>query len=94
MQVHKGMIKALIAGERDPAALVDKALRQTRSKISVLAKALAGRFHAHHGVVARAILDHIDLLDSNITVSIGMLLPNEYEEMYRVSMASLEGEVA
>jgi hypothetical protein len=31
-----------------------------------LTEALVGRFAAHHGAVARAILDHIDFLDAGI----------------------------
>jgi len=37
-------------------------------KSPALTEALAGRFGAHHAVVARAILGHIDFLDSNIAV--------------------------
>jgi hypothetical protein len=55
------MIEALIAGERDPAVLAGMALGKMRSKIPALTEALVGRFPAHHGVVARAILDHIDV---------------------------------
>ena len=37
-----------------------------RAKIPALTEALVGRFAAHHGAVARAILDHIDFLDAAI----------------------------
>lgn len=62
----RAMVEALIAGERDPAVLADKALRKMRPKIPALTEALAGRFGAHHGAVAGAILAHIDFLDANI----------------------------
>jgi transposase len=64
----RAMVEALIAGERDPAVLADMALRKMRPKIPALTQALAGRFGAHHAVVARAILGHIDFLDTNITL--------------------------
>ena len=37
-----------------------------RSQIPALSEALVGRFAAHHGAVARVILDHIDVLDAAI----------------------------
>jgi transposase len=62
----RAMIEALIAGERDPAVLADMALTRMRPKIGALSQALVGRFGAHHGAVATAILAHIDFLDANI----------------------------
>lgn len=62
----RAMVEALIAGERDASVLADMAKARMRSKIPALAEALVGRFAAHHGVVARAILDHVDFLDINI----------------------------
>jgi transposase len=49
----RAMIEALIAGERDTAVLANMALSRMRSKIPALNDALAGRFAAHHGAVAR-----------------------------------------
>jgi transposase len=63
----RAMFEALVAGERDPAVLADKALRKMRPKIPALTEALAGRFGGHHAVVVRAILAHVDFLDANIT---------------------------
>ncbi len=62
----RAMIEALIAGESDPAVLAEMALGRMRPKIASLTEALVGRFASHHGVVARAILDHIDFLDAEI----------------------------
>ena len=62
----RAMIEALITGERDPAVLSAMAMGRMRPKMSALADALVGRFSAHHGAVARAILDHIDFLDATI----------------------------
>jgi transposase len=60
------MVEALIAGQRDPAALAELAKGRMRAKIPALTEALSGRFAAHHGVVARRILDHIAFLDASI----------------------------
>jgi len=62
----RAMIEALISGERDPAVLADMALTRMRPKRDQLQEALSGRFGAHHSVVARQILDHIDFLDRSI----------------------------
>ena len=62
----RAMIEALIAGERDTSVLADMAKARMRSKIPALTEALVGRFAAHHGALARSILDHIDFLDAAI----------------------------
>lgn len=56
------MIEALIDGERDPEVLADMALTRMRPKIPELREALIGRFDAHHALMARLHLDHIDEL--------------------------------
>ena len=58
------MLEALIAGDRDPAALADLAKRRLRSKIPALTEALTGRFTEHHGFLARV---HLDLIDQHTT---------------------------
>jgi transposase len=63
---QRAMIEALIGGERDSAKLAAMALGRMRPKMAALSEALVGRFAAHHGVVARAILDHIDFLDRTV----------------------------
>jgi transposase len=60
------MVEALIAGERDPAVLADMSKSRMRAKKDQLALALDGNFGAHHGVVARQIIDHIAFLDASI----------------------------
>jgi transposase len=60
------MIEALIAGERDPALLAQHAKGKMRAKIERLEDALAGSFGAHHAVICRQIIEHIDFLDSSI----------------------------
>jgi transposase len=65
-QSGRAMIEALIAGERDPAALAGLAKGKLRPKIPALTEALVGHFGAHHAVAAGRILDHLDFLDETI----------------------------
>jgi transposase len=62
----RAMIEAMIAGERDPAALADLAKGLLRKKIPDLTLALAGRFAAHHGLLCQLHLRHIDHLTDMI----------------------------
>jgi transposase len=62
----RAMIEALIAGERDPQVLAGLARGKMRVKHDALAEALAGRFDAHHGELARLLLDQIDALTAQI----------------------------
>jgi transposase len=73
----RDMVEALIAGQRDPQALADLARGTLRGKRIALIEALTGRFDAHHGELARILLDQIDRLDAEIaklTERIGGLL--------------------
>ena len=72
----RDMVEALIAGERDPRVLADLARGVMRKKIPDLSMALAGRFAAHHAVLARAHLDHLDHLEAMIA-----RLDTQIEEM-------------
>ena len=64
------MLRALIAGQRDPerlAALVRGALWR---KLDDLVPALTGRFLASHGFLLAQLLDHVEYLERRIaTVS-------------------------
>ena len=64
------IIEALVAGERDPKILAQVAKGRMRPKIERLEEALAGHFGAHHAIVARQIIDHLDFLDHSITRSL------------------------
>jgi len=59
---ERAMLEALIAADRDPAALADLAKRRLRSKIPALTQALTGRFTDHHAFLARV---HLDLIDQH-----------------------------
>ncbi|TCO35579.1 transposase [Kribbella steppae] len=65
----RAMLEALIAGDRDPAALADLAKRRLRAKIPELTEALNGRFGEHHAFLARV---HLDLIDRH-TAAINQL---------------------
>jgi transposase len=56
----RAMLAALIASDRDPAALADLAKRRLRNKIPELTEALNGRFNEHHAFLVRV---HLDLID-------------------------------
>jgi transposase len=58
----RAMLQALIAGNRDPAAMADLAKRRLRSKIPALTEALTGRFTEHHAFLARV---HLNLIDQH-----------------------------
>jgi transposase len=60
------MLKALVAGEREPEVLADLAKRRLRSKIPELREALRGRFRDHHALLIRLSLDHIEQLEASI----------------------------
>ena len=60
------IIEALIAGERDPKVLAEMAKGRMRAKIPHLEEALSGHFGAHHVILCRQIIDHIDFLDKSI----------------------------
>jgi transposase len=60
------MIKAMIAGQRDPQVLAGLARGRMKAKHDDLAEALDGMFDDHHGELARMLLDQIAFLDQPI----------------------------
>jgi transposase len=62
----RDMLKALIAGERDPRRLAGLARGKMRPKQAALVEALTGRFDDHHAELAQMLLDQIDALDAKI----------------------------
>jgi len=62
----RAIIEALIKGTRDPAVLAQMAKGRMRAKIPELEEALSGHFGAHHAILCRQIIDHIDFLDHSI----------------------------
>ena len=62
----RAMLRALIAGERDPEVLAEMAKGTLRKKIPDLQQALRGRFSQHHGLLIAMSLDHIDHLEATM----------------------------
>jgi transposase len=62
----RAMLRALIAGQRDPDTLAELARGKLRNKIPRLREALRGRFNDHHAVMLSVILDHVDYLERAI----------------------------
>jgi len=62
----RAMLVALIAGERDPDVLAELARGRLRSKRADLREALRGRFTAHHALLVRLALEHVEQLERSI----------------------------
>src|SRR4051794_5701515 len=62
----RAMMAALIAGERDPAALAGLARGSMRSKTARLTEALTGRFTEHHAFLLTQMLARIDAITADI----------------------------
>ena len=62
----RAMLRALIAGERDPEVLAELAKGRLRAKIPQLRQALRGRFEAHHALLIGLSLDHLEQLERSI----------------------------
>jgi transposase len=60
------MIKAMIAGQRDPEVLAGLARGRMKAKHDDLVEALSGMFDDHHGELAGLLLDQIAFLDAKI----------------------------
>jgi len=63
----KDMIRAMIAGERDPHTLAALARTRMKAKHDDLVEALAGLFDDHHGELAQILLDQAAFCDARIT---------------------------
>jgi transposase len=58
------MLRALVAGEREPQALAEMSKRSLRKKIPQLSEALRGRFRDHHALLIGMSLDHAEYLEA------------------------------
>jgi transposase len=63
----KDMVKAMIAGQRDPRTLAGLARTRMKAKHDDLVEALDGMFDDHHGELAGLLLDQIAFLDERAT---------------------------
>ena len=62
----RDMIKAMIAGQREPRTLAGLARTRMKAKHDDLVQALDGMFDDHHGELAGLLLDQITVLDGKI----------------------------
>src|SRR5215216_7968249 len=62
----RAMLAALVGGERDPQVLAELAKGRLRAKLPQLRQALRGRFRAHHALLIRLALAHLDQLERSI----------------------------
>jgi transposase len=62
----RAMLDRLVAGERDPAMLADRALTRLRHRLEDLERALVGHFDDHHATMVKLHLAHIDELSAAI----------------------------
>jgi transposase len=62
----RAMLRALLAGERDPGVLAGLARGRLRNKLPELREALRGRFSAHHALLLRLALEHVEQLERSI----------------------------
>jgi transposase len=62
----RDMMRALIAGQRDPKTLAQMARARMRVKILALEEAFTGHFTDHHGFLLDKMLDRVDGLDADI----------------------------
>jgi len=61
------MMRGLIHGADDPAALAELAKRRLRVKIPELRKALTGRFRDHHSFLLERMLNHAEAQEADIS---------------------------
>ena len=69
----RAMLRALVAGERDPQVLAELARGRLRNKLVALREALSGRFAAHHALLVRLTLEHLEHLEGAISALDGEL---------------------
>jgi len=62
----RAMLRALVAGERDPDVLAELARGVLRKKIPLLRQALYGRFTDHHALLVRLAMGHLEQLEAMI----------------------------
>ena len=69
----RDMMRALIAGERDPKVLADLARGPMRGKTARLEEAFTGRFTDHHAFLLRTMLARVDGIDADIKLVQGRI---------------------
>src|SRR4029079_18535882 len=62
----RDMLKAIVAGEKDPIRLADLARQRLREKIPQLREALHGEIEDHHRFLLGMLVDQVELLEAQI----------------------------
>jgi transposase len=62
----RAMLKALIAGERDPKALAQVARSRMRTKIGALEEAFTGHFTGHHAYLLGKMMTRVEAIEADI----------------------------
>ncbi len=62
----RAMLRALVAGASDPAALAELARKRLREKLPALRQALDGRVTAHHRFLLDTLLDNVAFLEAQV----------------------------
>jgi transposase len=62
----RAMLRALLAGQRDPKQLAELAEGRLRGKIPALQQALQGHFTEHHRFLIESLLGHLEYLEQQI----------------------------
>ncbi len=92
------MLQALIAGETDPGALAALAKGRRCTKRAALVEALTGRVRAHHRLLLRELLGHLEYLDGasgRLSAEIAeRLRPFAADLALLCSIAGIKGRVA
>jgi transposase len=92
------MLQALIDGETDPGALAALAKGRLCKKRAALVEALTGRVRAHHRLLLRELLAHVDYLDgaiARLSAEIAeRLRPYAADVELLCSIAGIKGRVA
>jgi len=62
----RDMLRAVIGGQADPAAIAELARGRMRPKIPLLTEALAGRVNDHHRFMLKALLEQVEHLERQV----------------------------
>jgi transposase len=74
----RDMLRAIVAGERDPVVLADLARLRLRAKIPQLQEALFGEIEGHHRFLLGMLLEQVEFVEgqmAQLTTRIGEVLP-------------------
>lgn len=86
----RDMLRAIVAGERDPFVLADLARQRLREKIPQLREALCGEIQDHHRFLLGMLLEQVEFLEgqiSKLTARLAEVVPAPFEAAVERLMA-------